>query len=92
VTFSSKFLPSLHIHFGLKNAPLFTDFYNMWHTMYSVNLLHNTYIVYPPRLCTAATLPQETSSVHIDYLSVVSTKSYTLQLNSLQQHPVYLHN
>jgi len=39
---------------------MFTDFYNIWHTVFSVNFLTLQLLIYPPQLCTAATLPRKT--------------------------------
>jgi len=49
---------------------MFTNFYNIWHTVYSVNLKHKL-LIYLPHLRIAATLPWETLIVELSLVQKV---------------------
>jgi len=79
--------PTLFI--WLQFLQMLTDFCNI--LAQCTKLICNiTVIDNPAHLRTAAILPYETSQVHNDDFSLIN-QSYTLQLHSLKQHPVYLH-
>jgi len=54
-----------------------------------INLQHDRFMIYPPHLCTVATLPwTQLTCTMITFIN----QSYTLPLHSLKRQPVYLYN
>ena len=66
------------------------DFYNIWHTVYWVNLQHNSYWL--THLTYILMLHYLGKQVRRNDNFQTYKPSYTLQLHSLKQQPVYLHN
>ena len=72
------------------------SFYQRWlnsmilGTQYTpINLQHDRFMIYPPHLCTVATLPStQLTCTMITFIN----QSYTLPLHSLKRQPVYLYN